>query len=82
MKVVSSLMICAVGSIEKVLIAALQILFANGPQNGEGADYAVYWYSKGRNCDVHINFQFNNVETNVKLTQSGASMAIYIYIDD
>lgn len=82
MKLVSSFMICAVGSIEKVLIAALQVLFANGPRDGEGTDYAVRWFSKDSTCDVHINFKFNDFETNVKLSQSGRSMAIYIYIDD
>ena len=82
MKLVSPLMITAVGSIEKVLVAALQILFANGARNGSGEDYNVYYHDDGNTCDITINFQFNKHECNVKLQQSDDDKIISIYVED
>lgn len=83
MKLVSPIMICAVGSIEKVLVAALQILFFNGKKNGQGTDYAVSVLQLKGTCDVTISFKFNGHDANVKLAQYGEeTRVISIYIED
>lgn len=81
---VTSLMICAVGSIEKVLIAALQTFFMNGKRNAKGTDFYVYHYNNQREqvCDVTIHLKYNGHAVNVKLAQNGSGQCISIYIDD
>ena len=82
MKLVSPIMICAVGSIEKVLVAALQILFFNGKKDGQGTDYAVSVLELNGTCDVTISFKFNGYDANVKLAQYDETRVISMYIED
>ena len=83
MLLVSPIMITAVGSIEKVLVAALQIFFFNGNKNGEGTDYSVSVIKLRGTCDVTIFFKFNGHDVKVKLAQYDAETRIIsIYIED
>ena len=81
-KLISPYMITAVGSIEKVLIAALQIFFANGNKNGKGTDYLVHKLSSKNVCVVTISFKINGVNIKVKLLQHQKVREICIYIKD
>jgi hypothetical protein len=82
MKLVSAFYICAVGSIEKVLVAGLQVLYANGAKNKKGTDYRVHFYRTKKNCNILVNFQFNEVEVNMKIVQWQNQRTISLYIED
>lgn len=84
MMLVSSMLVCAVGSIEQLLVAALQIYYVNGKRNGYGKDYKVSYHNneKETRCDVTIDFKFNEAKVLVKLEQAGDYRCISIYIDD
>ena len=83
MKLVSPIMICGVGSIEKVLVAALQIFFFNGDKDGEGTDYSVYSWSEDGRCSVKIYFTFNGADVIVTLHQEDAdTRGIFIHIEE
>ena len=82
MKLVSDFMICAVGFIEKVLVAGLQVLFANGPMNGKGTDYRVYYHQQKKFCDIRIQFEFNSYEVNIRIQRANSHRRISLYIDD
>jgi len=84
-QVTDALWINAVGSIEKVLIAALQILYANGQKNGKGSDYSVHYVGpRGKHtCDVTIRFLYNGQSAKVNLRQTTEDdREITLYIDD
>ena len=84
-QVTDAIWINAVGSIEKVLVAALQILYANGSKNGKGTDYYVNFLgSRGKHtCDVTVRFLYNGQSAKVNLRQSTKDdREITLYIDD
>ena len=75
-------MICAVGSIEKVLIAGLQILFYNGKKEGDGEDYSVSGFETESSCVATIYFTFNGHDAKLKLEEVDEERYIYIYIEE
>ena len=81
---VSSMLVCSAGSVEQVLVAALQIYFSNGKHSVSGTDCTICYFNnaKEQQCIVTIDFKFNGVKAVVKLDQVRDWMCISIYIDD
>ena len=82
MRRISPIMICAVGSVEKVLVAALQVFYSNGNKNGGGTDYSVSSHTEKDCCDVVISFKFNGADVKVKLLEYEGAREICIYIEE
>jgi hypothetical protein len=82
MRVPQPYMICAVGSIEKVLIAGLQILFYNGKKEGDGEDYSVSVFETESSCVATIYFTFNGHDAKLKLEEVDDEQYIYMYIEE
>lgn len=85
---VTACQMCTVGCIEKVLVAALKVLWRNGCKDGSGTDYRViYEIHKSehgwKECTV-IQFKFNDVDVQVKLVddvhKGNRVSTIYMYV--
>lgn len=65
--------ICAVGSVEKVLVAGLQIMYALGFDKGEitGEDYSLFSThdEDGNFCEIHLQFKYNDRDCQLKIHQ-------------
>jgi hypothetical protein len=76
--------IVAVGRIQQVLVAALQILYDVGRKNKEGEDFFVLYHasSKEKSTNIRVNFKFNGQAINLSIIQAGDESYMSLYIED
>lgn len=72
--------ICAVGCVEKVLLPALQILYACAGESNDvvrGDDYTVIL-----DPVLHVKYKFNGHEVQMKIEDDGTQSRLTLYIDE
>ena len=76
--------ICAAGSIEKVLVAGLQIMYAVGfaEEEATGDDYSLFSCCNDQFCEIHLMFKFNGQDCQLKMVQSAGSMTAALFVED
>ena len=78
----SPLAIVAVGRIQQVLVAGLQILFDVGPQSKSGSNFDVLYFAEDNTTNIRIMFKFNKQPVNLSIIGGDYENYMSLYIQD
>ena len=87
MRKVPMVYIMAVGSIEKVMIPGLQIIYSLGFDRSEhvGDDYHMGFCTEEDYSEIMLSYKFNDRPCKLKITKNGkgfGEMYMYLYVED